>query len=62
MTRTWKTVAFAAALLAVTTTLPGCIFAVGGSSDGSEKRMRKLEHRIQKAEEKLGIPSEGAQK
>jgi DNA-binding IclR family transcriptional regulator len=50
----------AAALVAATFTLPGCLLAVGSSSSASDRRLERLEERMRRAEERLGIPPQEA--
>jgi hypothetical protein len=56
MRRTFTAALLAASLLSST----GCVFAVGSSNDDG-RRIQKLEERMGKAEETLGIPSEAKQ-
>lgn len=47
-----------AALVAASTMLGGCVFAVGSGDRADDQRMRKLEQRISRAEEKLDLATE----
>lgn len=60
MERRWRGLAMAAALVAATFTLPGCLLAVGSSSSASDRRLERLEERMRRAEERLGIPPQEA--
>ena len=56
MERLMKRFAMAAALLATTTILPGCVFAVGSTLEkDQDARLNHLESRISHAEKQLGI-------
>jgi outer membrane murein-binding lipoprotein Lpp len=50
-----------AALVLASTMLGGCIFAVGSGDRADDKRMRKLEERISRAEQKLDLGAETKQ-
>ena len=64
MERMRRVVLGGAALGVVATGLPGCMFAIGNTATGSEKRLHRLDERITAAEQRLGIaaPAEAVSK
>ena len=56
-----RRLALAALLFASAGGLGGCLFAVGSTEGSDGRRLKKLEHRISKAEKALNIPEEAKQ-
>lgn len=56
-----KRISMTLALLGAATLLPGCVFAVGSKHEAQpNQRLDRLEQRVRKVEQELGIPAPAA--